>query len=162
MTGLQPFNIRHITNRKQPRHVILLINGLYLLISVILNGKRTPFDGLTPLRGKWDEYFLLRALLNRRETKMSPQTYRWFVCSLCVNWWKCYCDRSRVAHHYHARITTSRPPACLSAYLPTTKSIGAWQWVDLPPRSYRRRSRFTSYLPTTIIILSVWTTLLDS
>ena len=35
-----------------------------------------PFDGLTPLRGEWDEYFLLRALLNRRETKMSPQTYR--------------------------------------------------------------------------------------
>jgi hypothetical protein len=35
-----------------------------------------PFDGLTPLRGKWDEYFLLRVLLNRRETKMSPQMYR--------------------------------------------------------------------------------------
>jgi hypothetical protein len=35
-----------------------------------------PFDGLTLLRGKWDEYFLLRVLLNRRETKMSPQTYR--------------------------------------------------------------------------------------
>jgi hypothetical protein len=35
-----------------------------------------PFDGLTPLRGEWDEYFLLRVLLNRRETKMSPQTYR--------------------------------------------------------------------------------------
>jgi hypothetical protein len=35
-----------------------------------------PFDGLTPLRGKWDEYFLLRALFNKRETKMSPQTYR--------------------------------------------------------------------------------------
>ena len=35
-----------------------------------------PFDGLTPLRGEWDEYFLLRVLLNRRETKMSPQMYR--------------------------------------------------------------------------------------
>jgi hypothetical protein len=35
-----------------------------------------PFDGLTPLRGEWDECFLLRVLLNRRETKMSPQTYR--------------------------------------------------------------------------------------
>jgi hypothetical protein len=40
------------------------------------NQRQAPFDGLTPLRGEWDEYFLLRALFNRRETKMSPQTYR--------------------------------------------------------------------------------------
>jgi hypothetical protein len=35
-----------------------------------------PFDRLIFLRGKWDEYFLLRAFFNKRETKMSPQTYR--------------------------------------------------------------------------------------
>jgi hypothetical protein len=101
-----------------------------------------PFDGLTPLRGEWDEYFLLRVLLNRRETKMSPQTYRWFVCSLRVDWWKCYCDRSRVAHHHHhARIITSNYHA-LSTYLrnPLVHTIecvfsirSTDQWIDLPP-----------------------------
>jgi hypothetical protein len=131
-----------------------------------------PFDGLTLLRGKWDEYFLLRAFLNRRETKMSPQTYRWFVCSLCVDWWKCYCDRSRVAYHYYVRIITSRLLACLPVCL-STKSISAYYRVCVPYSQYWLMNRFIffavtaadrdfiSYLPIIIITLSVWTILLD-
>jgi hypothetical protein len=41
MTGLQPFNMRRATNRKQPRHAVLLTNGLYSLAPVTLSGRRT-------------------------------------------------------------------------------------------------------------------------
>jgi hypothetical protein len=129
-----------------------------------------PFDGLTPLRGEWDEYFLLRALLNRRETKMSPQTYRWFVCSLCVDWWKCSCGQSRVAHHLprsNHHVELPRP-----IYL-STKSIGAYYrmcvlysqyWPIDRPTSFAATAAdrdFISYLPIITITLSVWTTPLD-
>jgi hypothetical protein len=46
-------------------------------------------------------------------------------------------------------------------YLPTYEihwCSSTDQWIDLPPRIHRRRSRFTSYLPTTTTTFSVWIT----
>jgi hypothetical protein len=62
--GKNPINIR-VT-------LIFITNEDFKIVKV----RPYPFDRLTPLRGEWDEYFLLKALLNKRETKMSPQTYR--------------------------------------------------------------------------------------
>ena len=64
---------------ERPDTVVELAKTIYLRWPILCQQSIdcwVPFDGLTPLRGEWDEYFLLRALFNRRETKMSPQTYR--------------------------------------------------------------------------------------
>jgi hypothetical protein len=77
--GRDPINIRitlTFTTYESSKTVKVRLQEQFKWLGIWLDRKLTPFDGLTPLRGEWDEYFLLRALLNRRETKMSPQTYR--------------------------------------------------------------------------------------